>query len=210
MFKHIAIQTRNNHMTQVFYLVRATMLMLIFASLWSKTLHGVETKDDEIKYAEIEWIALMPSDDLEALLNPPSYFDEIGEGSRLDSSDMMLTGDTDDPRSARYRQALSSTRIIEDFNNQRIRIPGFIVPLVSDEKQNISEFFIVPYFGACLHFPPPPPNQILHVKTDKKVRLNNLQDAFWFEGQIKIEITNNLLGKAAYSLRLEGISPYDD
>ncbi|OFA32116.1 hypothetical protein BAE46_06645 [Glaciecola punicea] len=197
-------------MTQVFYLVRATMLMLIFASLWSKTLHGVETKEDEIKYAEIEWIALMPSDDLEALLNPPSYFDEIEEGSRLDSLDMMLTGDTDDPRSARYRQALSSTRIIEDFNNQRIRIPGFIVPLVSDEKQNISEFFIVPYFGACLHFPPPPPNQILHVKTDKKVRLNNLQDAFWFEGQIKIEITNNLLGKAAYSLRLEGISPYDD
>lgn len=208
MLKYIAIQTRNNHMTQV-YLVRATMLAIIFASLWSKAIHSVETKDGEIKYAEIEWIALMPSDDLEALLDPPSYLDEIEEGSRLDSLEMMLTGDTDDPRSARYRQALSSTRIIEDFNNQRIRIPGFIVPLVSNEKQNISEFFVVPYFGACLHFPPPPPNQILHVKTDKKVRLNSLQDAFWFEGQIKIEITNNLLGKAAYSLRLEGISPYD-
>jgi hypothetical protein len=171
--------------------------------------YGGEIKDGEIKYPEIEWIALMPSDDLEALLNPPSYLDEIDEGSRLDSLDMLPTGNLEDPHSARYLQALSSTRIIEDFNNKRIRIPGFIVPLASDEKQNISEFFIVPYFGACIHFPPPPPNQILHVKTDKKIRLNSLQDAFWFEGQIKIETTNNLLGKAAYSLRLEGISPYE-
>jgi hypothetical protein len=83
------------------------------------------------------------------------------------------------------------------------------VPLVSDEKQNISEFFIVPYFGACMHLPPPPPNQILHVKTDKKIRLNSLQDAFWFEGQIKIETIDNVLNKAAYSLRLDGISPYE-
>ncbi|GAC27641.1 hypothetical protein GPAL_0761 [Glaciecola pallidula DSM 14239 = ACAM 615] len=168
-------------MIQVSYFLRATMLVIIFAALFCS----------------------------KALLTPPAFLDEIDEGSRLDSLDMLLTGDNNDPRSARYLQALDSTRIIEDFNNKRIRIPGFIVPLVSDEKQNISEFFIVPYFGACMHLPPPPPNQILHVKTDKKIRLNSLQDAFWFEGQIKIETIDNLLGKAAYSLRLEGISPYE-
>jgi hypothetical protein len=197
-------------MIQVSYFLRATMLVIIFAALFcSKALYGVETQGSEIKYPEIEWTALMPIDDLEALLNPPAFLDEIDEGSRLDSLDMLLTGNNNDPRSARYLQALDSTRIIEDFNNKRIRIPGFIVPLVSDEKQNISEFFIVPYFGACMHLPPPPPNQILHVKTDIKIRLNSLQDAFWFEGQIKIETIDNLLGKAAYSLRLEGISPYE-
>ena len=61
-------------MNQAPYLLRATMLVLIFtALLWPKSLYGGEIKDGEIKYPEIEWTALMPSDDLEALLNPPFY-----------------------------------------------------------------------------------------------------------------------------------------
>jgi hypothetical protein len=184
---------------------------IIITFILTTTLYSVHADARDAKeYLEIEWTALMPGDDLEALLNAPDFFDEIEEGSRNDSLDMLITGDPEDPRTARYLQALGSMNIVEEYDQKRIRIPGFIVPLVSDEKQNITEFFIVPYFGACLHLPPPPPNQILHVKTDKKVRLNGLQDAFWFEGQVNIETTSNLLGKAAYSLRLENIRPYDE
>lgn len=202
-----------NHVSR--FLPAAMLVLLLIALLLpttvsSMTLHSDDKQALEPQYDEIEWTALMPGDDLEALLNPPSFVDDIEEGSPLDSVGMLFTSDPEDPRSARYLQALGSTRIIQEFDNRRIRIPGFIVPLVSDEKQYISEFFIVPYFGACMHLPPPPPNQILHVKTDKKVRLNRLEDAFWFEGQIKIETTNNLLGKAAYSLRLEGFELYED
>lgn len=185
--------------------------LIIFVFILVITLYSAHAfARDTKEYLEIEWTALMPSDDLEALLNAPDFFDEIEEGSRNDSLDMLLTGDPEDPRTARYLQALGSINIVQEYDQKRIRIPGFIVPLTSDEKQNINEFFIVPYFGACLHLPPPPPNQILHVKTDKKVRLNGLQDAFWFEGQIKIETTTNLLGKSAYTLQLENIRPYED
>lgn len=193
-------------MFQSSHFFRLCIILFIFTTILYSA-HAV-ARDTE-KYLEIEWTALMPSDDLEALLNAPDFFDEIEEGSRNDSLDMLLTGDPEDPRTARYLQALGSMSIVEEYDQKRIRIPGFIVPLVSDEKQNITEFFIVPYFGACLHLPPPPPNQILHVKTDKKVRLNGLQDAFWFEGQVNIETTSNLLGKSAYTLKLENISPYE-
>jgi hypothetical protein len=164
---------------------------------------------DEQQYEEIEWTALMPADELVALLNPPGYIDEIVEGSRLDTLDMLHSGANEDPRTAPYLQALGSTNVIEEFDNKHIRIPGFIVPLETDEQQNITEFFIVPYFGACIHLPPPPPNQMLHVKTDQEVRLNDMQDAFWFEGKVIIETTNNRLGRAAYRLELNNIFAYE-
>lgn len=183
----------------------------VVAFILTTTLYSAHAVARDAKeYIEIKWTDLMPSDDLEALLNAPDFFDEIDEGSGNDSLDMLLTGDSEDPRTTRYLQALGSMSIVEEYDQKRIRIPGFIVPLVSDEKQNITEFFIVPYFGACLHLPPPPPNQILHVKTDKKVRLNGLQDAYWFEGQVNIEATTNLLGKSAYTLHLENITPYEE
>lgn len=183
----------------------------VVAFILTTTLYSAHAVARDAKeYIEIKWTDLMPSDDLEALLNAPDFFDEIDQGSGNDSLDMLLTGDSEDPRTTRYLQALGSMSIVEEYDQKRIRIPGFIVPLVSDEKQNITEFFIVPYFGACLHLPPPPPNQILHVKTDKKVRLNGLQDAYWFEGQVNIEATTNLLGKSAYTLHLENITPYEE
>jgi hypothetical protein len=184
-----------------------TSSVLVFVCLFLVALScKVHSKE---KYEEIEWTKLMPADDLIALLNPPGYIDEVAEGSRYDSLDLLHSGAMEDPRTAPYLQALGSTRVIESFHNKRIRIPGFIVPLESDEEQNITEFFIVPYFGACMHLPPPPPNQILHVKTDKKVVLKSLQDAFWFEGRVKIETTKNLLGTAAYGLELSSVHLYD-
>jgi hypothetical protein len=182
---------------------------LFTSSIGFASASGTSPKDDT-SYEEIEWTRLMPAQELAALLNPPSYIDEIMEGSPLDTMDVLHGGTNEDPRTAPYLDALGSTNVIESYNNKKIRVPGFIVPLESDEKQNITEFFIVPYFGACIHLPPPPPNQMLYVKTDKQVRLDDMQDAFWFEGKIIIETTNNLLGKAAYTLELHDVIPYKD
>ena len=53
--------------------------------------------------------------------------------------------------------------IVEGLNGQRIRISGYLLPLeVTGSK--VTEFLLVPYVGACIHVPPPPPNQIVHVK----------------------------------------------
>ena len=40
----------------------------------------------------------------------------------------------------------------------RARIPGYVVPLESSAAGHL-EFLLVPYFGACIHTPPPPPTR---------------------------------------------------
>ena len=73
-----------------------------------------------------------------------------------------------------------STRVIEAFDGKAIRIPGFIVPLEQNDEQKATAFFVVPYFGACLHMPPPPPNQILYVEYEEGIAVENLYDPYWF------------------------------
>ena len=169
-----------------------------------------ESAAQSTSYEEIEWIQLMPKDDLDALLNPPESLYEITDGSEQDSLDNLGTQPFENEQDKRYQKALSSVRVIESYNNKKLRIPGFIVPLESEEGKRISEFFIVPYFGACLHMPPPPPNQIIYVKFDQGVDLKSLYDAFWFEGTLTINTVENELGTSAYQLKLDNVLPYED
>ena len=40
-------------------------------------------------------------------------------------------------------------------------------PLEEDSEGPVLEFFLVPYVGACIQVPPPPPNQIVYVKAER-------------------------------------------
>ena len=35
------------------------------------------------------------------------------------------------------------------------------------EREKTREFLLVPYFGACIHAPAPPANQVIHVVVSK-------------------------------------------
>ena len=50
-----------------------------------------------------------------------------------------------------------------ELNGCEVRLPGYLVPL-EGQAGEWKEFLLVPYFGACIHSPPPPANQIVHVK----------------------------------------------
>jgi hypothetical protein len=160
-------------------------------------------------YTEIEWVQLLPEDDLAALLNPPDYLADIQDGSAQDNVDALSTFTDKDDTTRRFQKALESVRVIESFDNKSVRIPGFVVPLVSDGQQKITEFFIVPYFGACLHMPPPPPNQMIHGKVTEGFELTELTAPFWFEGVIHIKTMSNLTGTSAYTMALDNIIPYE-
>ncbi|SDW65108.1 hypothetical protein SAMN05421882_102039 [Nitrosomonas communis] len=159
-------------------------------------------------YQTIQWTDLMPQDDLDALLNPPAYLDEIEDGSEEDmlSNQFMLAmaQASDDS----YMQALSSTRIMPEFNHQRIRLPGFIVPLEFGEKQTITRFFLVPFFGACIHVPPPPPNQIIYGIFDKGLKLEALHEPVWVTGLLKTTLTENDVATSAYTIEVAEVETY--
>ena len=100
-------------------------------------------------------------------------------------------------------------RIRTDLNKKAVRIPGFIVPLEYDE-QTVTSFLLVPYFGACLHMPPPPPNQIILVDAPEGVQMSALYEPFWLEGEVSTVITENDMAKSAYAMQLHKLSPYSE
>jgi hypothetical protein len=109
-----------------------------------------------------------------------------------------------------WRDALKSTKVRPEFNNKRIRIAGYIVPIEYDDNQVITEFFLVPYFGACIHVPPPPPNQLIYVKHPKGFQLPDLYTPFWVDGTVVIETQENELGLSAYSMRNVKLTRYEE
>ena len=84
-----------------------------------------------------------------------------------------------------------------------------MVPLEQNDEREVTAFFIVPYFGACLHMPPPPPNQILYVQYEEGIALEALQQPFWFEGTLTVALNENALGTSAYTLNIDDYRLYE-
>ncbi len=170
-----------------------------------------ESELEGLSYRTIEWTDLMPQEDLDALLNPPEYLNEIDDGSMEDQIASQIQSQLDIDENDPYQKALVSTNVRAEMDGQLIRLPGFIVPLEFGASNfEITQFFFVPFFGACLHLPPPPPNQILFVEHPKGITLTALQDAFWVEGEVLTSLVENETATSAYSLELHSITPYYD
>lgn len=164
---------------------------------------------NEEKYRTIEWTDLMPQDDLDAIMDSPDYLDDIADGSAEDQIGSKVQKAAN-ARDSRYQQALKSTRVVAKFNNQLVRIPGFVVPLEFDDEQTITQFFLVPYFGACIHMPPPPPNQLIYVSYPEGLKLEALYDPFWITGLLKTSLVENETAISAYAIDVNSIMPYID
>lgn len=131
------------------------------------------------------------------------------------------------PESARNQQALLSNTQIDhsqstpvkpqqtpdapirkDLDGKKIKLPGFIVPLDGNEKA-VTEFLLVPYFGACIHTPPPPENQIVYVYYEKGVDIDMLYDPIWIEGPIRAYKTQSDLATSGYSMFADNVVAYE-
>ncbi|GHD43335.1 hypothetical protein SAMN05216429_102205 [Marinobacter persicus] len=160
---------------------RAARLGLLFLLLVSPFVHA--------ELPEIDWLDLMPKEDL-ALLESMPEIEHEGDGPAL-LPDEILTG-----------------RVVEDMAGTEGRLPGFVVPLKTTKGGRVLEFFLVPYYGACIHVPPPPPNQIIHVTYKEGFELNALTEPFWIEGTLRIERTENDIGTSSYSIEATAVEPY--
>jgi len=187
------------------------LLQFIFAGYsLAKTEGSPADSVDGAEYRTIEWVELMPEDDLNALLNPPEYLNDIADGSPEDQIASQVQNAIAQAEDSDYQRALVSTQIVPGFDGQKIRIPGFIVPLEFGETQNVTRFFLVPYFGACIHVPPPPPNQIIYAEYEKGFTLEALYDPFWLEGTVNTQLIENDMATAAYQLKVDRIEPYTE
>ena len=99
--------------------------------------------------------------------------------------------------------------VVQALHGQRIRLPGYIVPLDVSEEGRVTEFLFVPFFGACIHVPPPPSNQIVHVTSELGVLMDALYQPFWIEGRLRVESISSEMGTAGYRMQAEKIYPYE-
>ncbi|MCX8085895.1 MAG: DUF3299 domain-containing protein [Rhodocyclaceae bacterium] len=96
----------------------------------------------------------------EALL-PPNWHPR----KPLEGVDLAALSDNDPQANAlleKLRRELDRAPVVKALDGKRVRIAGFVVTLERN-AQGITEFLLVPYYGACIHTPPPPANQIVHV-----------------------------------------------
>jgi len=100
-------------------------------------------------------------------------------------------------------------RVRLDLNDKAVRIPGFIVPVDFEETQLVTRFLLVPYFGACIHEPAPPPNQTIYAEFEPGYPLETLWDPIWVEGKLSTLRVEEDLATASYTLIADKIEPYE-
>lgn len=147
-------------------------------------------------YREITWDSLIPKG-----WDPMASLRELKIETLQDG----------DPRAQRALEQLQelwkNAPVDASVNNKRVRIPGFVVPLDGD-RDEISEFLLVPYFGACIHVPPPPSNQVIHVTTKAPLKKTRTMDAVWVQGNITTGKVETGMGSAGYKLAADSVAPY--
>lgn len=97
---------------------------------------------------------------------------------------------------------------LEALNGKRVKVPGYMVPL-DDSARGVTEFILVPYYGACIHTPPPPPNQMVYVimKEAKRVEVE-LWDPIWIEGDLHVSEIDSPYGAVGHQITGITVSPY--
>jgi len=115
-----------------------------------------------------------------------------------------------DPRAIELLQRMRDTWDNAPSNNamdeQRVRIAGYVVPL-DENKSGLTRFLLVPYFGACIHTPPPPSNQIIDV-TPRDAAKFRVMSPVWITGVIRTLHSDTTLGASSYRMSAEQVEWY--
>lgn len=122
--------------------------------------------------------------------------------ARLDDADPRAQKALED-----LKRAWDNAPPNRQLHGQRIRIPGFVVSLDGGPKE-LREFLLVPYFGACIHVPPPPPNQVIHAIARTPAKGVQTMDAVWVTGRLEVVRSDTPFGSATYVLQAESVTPY--
>jgi hypothetical protein len=150
----------------------------------------------------LDWDDLIPAD-----FDPDKVFQTVAGKYGIKELD------DEDPRApkiqAEIQQLWSHAPLVTSLNGRRVRLPGLVIPLEGNGEQ-MSELLLVPYFGACIHVPPPPSNQVVYVKTgQKKAHVAEIYEAVWVTGTLLTEYQHRELGDAGYTIEAEKVEPYE-
>jgi hypothetical protein len=162
-------------------------LMILALLLLSNLAHA--------ELAETDWLSLLTAHDRKALENMPEISHDTAEGDGVFTNKGGLK-----QRDKQLPAVMYSSSTVAALNGKNIRIGGYPVPLETNAKGKSTLFFLVPYPGACIHVPPPPPNQLILVRYPHGIALDDIYAPIWVSGTLKVEAVSNDMADAAYAL----------
>ncbi|MDF1679382.1 DUF3299 domain-containing protein [Ponticaulis sp.] len=157
----------------------------------------------------IVWSDLLPEGALDEYFRQQEEFYERlemrlqAEATRL--SDLTAGAEIEEGSDLDYMPQFGTFDTVEDIDGTLIRIPGYVVPFTFETDDRYTEFLFVPSQGACIHTPPPPPNQVIYVRSEDAARVEDIWAPYYLEGVISIERNENDLGNAAYTVDLSSL-----
>lgn len=166
---------------------RAALKLLVFGLMVGA---GLASAADEPRL--LMWEQMIPASELE---QPPVL--PGAEPEKVAPNELAIGGWT------------YGTEPVAALDGQLVKLPGFVVPLESDEGGLLNEFLLVPYAGACIHLPPPPPNQIVYVTLEEPYELTSMWDPFWITGTMHTEPYLGEIAQTVYRMSAIEIEDYD-
>lgn len=139
----------------------------------------------------ISWPDLRPEDDAAGVLM------EQLRGSGVVQHGELSTGFTQTTAAA----------LTTEYNGKRVRLPGYAVPL-DYSSGGMTAFILAPFVGACIHVPPPPPNQLVFVTTEIPFESDGLYQPVWVTGTFQTMATGTELAEIGYAMTADHIEPY--
>jgi hypothetical protein len=161
------------------------------------------TRAESEVYKTIDWNDLMPDPWVKEMTKDMAAMSKLSY--LQDSSDEATKA------MSAIRKKLDEAPIVKTQLNKKVRIPGYAVPLDA-ERSDKREFLLVPYFGACIHTPPPPANQIVLVRPTAQSKIKKMpesMDVLWVEGELKEGRVSTGQGVSGYLLEAVSIAPYE-
>ena len=161
--------------------------------LWGGAGHAVGQTPPPTVFKVIPWDALIPKG-----WDPVKSYQKNNGGVMDDS----------DPYGQRMMRAIwDNAPTVDAMDGAAVKLPGYVVPL-EEAKGKLKEFLLVPYFGACIHSPPPPANQIIHVVIPQPDKAFRAMDTVWVSGTLKTSRQESSMGMSGYTLKAARVEPY--
>lgn len=153
---------------------------------------------------ELNWAKLMPPapPKLKSFVAPRS--EPFDLGSVLDDGTPAPDYRSEGRWLSAPKKFLGPVAVVQSLDGKRVRIGGYVVPL-DFNATSVKEFLLVPFVGACIHVPPPPPNQIIYVKSEKGFEVHDSFDAVYVTGTLTVVTTSTGLADTGYSIDAETV-----
>jgi uncharacterized protein len=175
---------------------RLLLCVLLAASLLAQAAPPAKaTKAGGVR--ELKWEELVPPG-----WDPTKTLKSKGDLNRLQDGDPKTSA-----LMREVREVWDNAPTRPELAGQKVKLPGYLVPL-EGQSGEWKEFLVVPYFGACVHSPPPPANQIVHVKAAIPAKGLRSMDTVWVTGTMRTERRDTDMGVSGYTIDGAAVEKY--